>query len=354
MRYVYAHLGPGWAVTILAADVQESEALREDAELLGAELILLPSTPGGFLGGIFAVLRQRRHDLIQSHGFTSAIATCVANVPFGVPHVLTVHGILEGRLLQGVGGKFRRIATTAAIRSVDAVYGVSEDILEHLRQDVPELIGSRIRQVVILNGIDPGVFLEKGRPGEFRDKNGIAKDIFLFGFLGRFMPQKGFDKIISALSILEKRATNRDYRIVAVGSGDCRARYEKMIQEKGIEHRIIFLPFQRNISEIYRDLDAVVMPSNWEACPLQPMEAMISGVPLISSDCMGLREVVRGTPAVVVPDCDHLGLALAMDDLMVHDRRSEFSEFRKEAVKRFDVRQTAKKVKILFEAVMSK
>lgn len=348
MRYVYAHLGSDWAVTILATDVQERSALSEDAILLGAELILLPSSSVKFLGRIVGILAQDRHDLIQSHGFTSAIIACIANILFRRPHVLTVHGILEERLLGGVWGRFRHAAVRSAILSVDAVYGVSEDILMHVRQEIPGLVESHVRQVAILNGIDPGMFLESGRPGEFRRRVGIAPDMFLFGFLGRFMPQKGFDRIIEALALLEGREITRDYVLVAVGSGDCLPDYECMAKAKGVEHRITFVPFQQNVAEIYRDLDAVLMPSNWEACPLQPMEAMVSGVPIITSDCIGLREVVRNTPAIVVPGGNSRILANVMLDIIQNERRSSFIDFQKEAVKRFDVRNSVKKIEALF------
>lgn len=352
MRYVYEHLGAEWSVTILAADVQERAALQEDATLLGAELLMAPASPWGFFWALVRTLGQKRHELIQSQGFISAIIACIANMPFRKPHVLTVHGILEERLLRGVNGFFKRVVTNVAIRSVDVVYGVSEDILKHLQQEVPGLVGSKVRQVAILNGIEPELFLEPGEPGLFRKQNGLSPELFLFGFLGRFMPQKGFDKLVEALVVLEKYATRREYLLVAVGSGDFRSQYEAMAQEQGVAHRIVFLPFQRNVSEIYRDLDAVVMPSNWEACPLQPMEALVSGVPLITSDCIGLREVVRGTPALVVPDGNPTGLAQAMDRLLCETRREHFAAFRQEAARRFDVRMASGKVSALFDALV--
>lgn len=351
MRYVYAHLGADYRVTILAADVQESAALREDADALGAELILAPASALGFFRTIFRTLGQGRHDLIQSQGFISAIAACLANIPFRKPHVLTVHGVLEDRLLQGVKGRLKRLVTTWAIRSVDVVYAVSQDILAHVREQVPGLSSSRVRQVAILNGIEPRLFLESGQKGAFRHRHALGEDLFLFGFLGRFMPQKGFDKIVEALAILERENESRDYRLVAVGSGDYRIQYEKLARDKGVAHRIVFLPFQRDVAEVYRDLNAVVMPSNWEACPLQPMEALASGVPIITSDCIGLREVVRETPAVVVPGGEPGALAQAMASLMRDGRGEAFREFQSEAVVRFDVRNTALEVRKLLDSL---
>ncbi len=352
MRYVYGHLGPDWKVTILAADVQEREALEEDAGMLGAELILAPASSLSFFQAIFSTLRQHRHDLIQSHGFISATAACVANIPFRIPHVLTVHGILEERLLQGFKGRIRSAVTNQCIRSVDVIYGVSEDILEHVRQEVPGLAGSKVHQVAILNGIEPDGFLEPGRLGAFRKRNAISPETFLFGFLGRFMHQKGFDKIINALALMKQGHVQRDYLLVAVGSGDYKKEYEIMAHEQGVSHRIVFLPFQRDTAEVYRDLDAVVMPSRWEACGLLAMEALVSGVPLIASDCIGLREVVRDSPAFVAQDGDPKILSERMIEIMSKSGLQAFTDFRQEAARRFDVRNTASRVSLLFHELI--
>jgi glycosyltransferase involved in cell wall biosynthesis len=354
MRYVYEHFGPEWKVTILATDVQESAALKEDAKFVGAELILAPASPLGFLWTVFRTLAQGRHDLIQSQGFISAITTCLANVFFRKPHVLTVHGVLEDRLLQGFKGRLKRLVTNWAICSVDVVYAVSEDILEHVRQKVPCLAGSKVKQIAIMNGIEPQMFLGSRKPSEFRQRHDLGSDLFLFGFLGRFMPQKGFDKIIEALAQLETISVSCDYRLVAVGSGDYKHHYEAMAVEKGVSYRILFLPFQQDVAEIYRDLDAVVMPSRWEACGLLAMEALVSGIPIITSNCIGLREVVRNTPAIVVSNGDPEELAVAMENLMRIDQSHDFEAFRDTAASRFDVRQTANNIEKLFKQALTK
>ena len=352
MRYVYQHFGSDWKVTILAADAQETAALQEDAKIVGAELIMAPASFFGFFWVVFRTLGQNRHDIIQSQGFISAITTCFANIVFRKPHVLTVHGVLEDRLLRGLKGRLKRLVTNWAICSVDVVYAVSEDVLGHVQQQVPCLARSKVKQVAILNGIEPKLFLDSRRPGEFRRRYELGSDLFLFGFLGRFMPQKGFDKIIEALALLEKKSVPVDYRLVAVGSGDCKSRYESMAKEKKVFHRIVFLPFQHDVFRVYGDLDAVVMPSVWEACPLQPMEALVSGVPLIVSDCIGLREVVCGTPAIVVPDGDPNGLARAMINLLNDNQRDIFFKFSQEAALKFDVKYTSSNLVRLFDSLL--
>ena len=93
--------------------------------------------------------------------------------------------------------------------------------------------------------------------------------------------------------------------------------------------------------------DVVVMPSLWEACGLLAMEAMVSGVPLIGTDCVGLREVLKGTPAAVVSTKDSAALASAILNEMDNPSTSRAREFVTEAATRFHVKRRASEIEDL-------
>ncbi|MFV0422317.1 glycosyltransferase family 4 protein [Oleidesulfovibrio sp.] len=362
MRYVYGHMSDAWRVTILAVDTQESEALKHDAQAMGAELIFcghgchhakghLP-----LLQATWKLLAQRRFDLVQSQGFTAATMVGAANMFFRVPHVLTVHGVLEERLLTGWKGQIKRTIANRTILGADMVYGVGRDILEHLHEQVPGFDPDGPKATVIPNGIETSLYtVTDAVKGAFRKKAGLATGQFVFGSLGRFMQQKGLDCLIEAVATLDAMRGGADaYSVVAVGSGDYQHMYQELANQKGVAHRFVFMPFQADAAEIYCDLDAVVMPSRWEAWALVPMEAMCSGVPLIASDCMGLREATADTPSLQFPTNDVEALANAMAALLDDDGsiRKSFSDFRPEAVRRFDVQQTARCVEELFDGML--
>jgi glycosyltransferase involved in cell wall biosynthesis len=187
----------------------------------------------------------------------------------------------------------------------------------------------------------------------FRKNLGIEDSIFVLGFVGRFMPQKGFNYLIDAIEILENRDKNHKMKLLAVGSGDYLGHYKKQINERKLGHRFIFLPFQRDIAQIYDAVDAVAMPSVWEAYGLQAAEALCSGVPIIASDCIGLREAVRDTPAIVIPSKNSTALAEAIHNMMQYPSRNAFQDFKTKAIERYDVRKTSKEVEKLFESLVS-
>jgi glycosyltransferase involved in cell wall biosynthesis len=94
------------------------------------------------------------------------------------------------------------------------------------------------------------------------------------------------------------------------------------------------------------------MPSLWEACGLLAMETMVAGVPLIGTNCIGLREVLRDTPAVAVSPRDSVSLANELFDEMNSPSTTKALEFLEEASRRFDVRKQAKELEdILLELI---
>lgn len=353
MKYVYGYLPERFRITILAASTHEDDALRSDAKTFGARLVLVPADrKGGLVGEIVRELRHNHYDLIQSQGFISALQVYLANLVFRIPHVLTVHGILEDKYLQGNLARIKTWLLAWVIKHVTVLYAVSNDILEHLLEQIPALKDAACRKAVILNGIETSVFRKEsdGSSGTFRDRLGIGKDLFLLGFLGRFMPQKGFNYLIDAVEMLEAEAgTSREVHILAVGSGDYLPDYQKMAREKGVAHRFTFMPFQQDVKEIYHDVDVVVMPSIWEASGLLAMEAMCCGTPLIASDCIGLRETVAGTPAVVFSSRNAGALAQAIRVARDSDLKKSFGDYAQQAQERYDVRKTALEVEQLFE-----
>jgi glycosyltransferase involved in cell wall biosynthesis len=125
-----------------------------------------------------------------------------------------------------------------------------------------------------------------------------------------------------------------------------------LAREKKVAHRFTFLPFQQDVKAIYHDVDVVVMPSIWEASGLLAMEAMCSGTPLIASDCIGLRETVADTPAIVFPSQNVVALAEAIKVARDSDLKECFRKFMHRAQERYDVRKTALAVERLFESVV--
>jgi len=170
------------------------------------------------------------------------------------------------------------------------------------------------------------------------------------------MSQKGFRYLVDAVGLLQAEEDSRPkrFKVLTFGDGGFIREEKQAIEERGLAKYFCFMPFSPNIAGTIKGLDVVVMPSLWEACGLVAMETLVCGVPWIGSDCIGLREVLQGTPATVVAKADAADLAQALAREMEMSSRELFLGFRETAVKNFDVRMTSRSFLNLYKRLLSK
>lgn len=353
MRYMFRHFPAHYKLTLLAASTQENAAIQKDAAEYGARLLLVQSENiGKFAFSIFNELRGNDYDIILSQGFISAVSVYMANFIFRVPHVLTIHGILEPKYLDGRFAGLKRRLLGKILKEVTVLYGVSNDILNHLYEQFPDLAHNGPIAIMIPNGIEPLEF--ETVPATYIDlRNNLNVDVstFLFGFFGRFMYTKGFDLLIEAVNVLAHQNDIRPFSVLAVGSGDYIRELQQQISNLGLEPYFYFLPFQPQVYQRFPQVDAIVMPSRCEASGLLAMESLCMGTPLIASDCMGLRETISATPAMIFTSEDVAKLADVMRTCMVDNKADDFKSFIPSARKRYDVFNSSQQLVQLIESI---
>jgi glycosyltransferase involved in cell wall biosynthesis len=134
----------------------------------------------------------------------------------------------------------------------------------------------------------------------------------LLGAAGRFVPQKGFDVLLTALAELPQAS------LLLVGDGPERPRLERLLDELGLRDRVELTGWRDDASRLLAAVDAVVVPSRAEPFGLVALEAMGAGVPVVASDVDGLAEVViDGETGLLVPPDDPRRLAEAIARVLV-------------------------------------
>jgi glycosyltransferase involved in cell wall biosynthesis len=301
---------------------------------------------------VTTVLSSREIRLVHAHGFTAGALAALPATLRGIPTLMTAHEVLTRPQFVGWRGSLKRIGLTIALNRLTAIHSVSHDAQANIREFLPQV--NRPRLVTIANGIDVGRFAE-GSTTDLHAQLGLPRDAFTIGFFGRFMSPKGFRVLIRAIEILSASgAIARPFAVVAVGGGGFVREDRDLIAGKGLSKYFHFLPFQESIAATMRGVDVVAMPSLWEACPLVAMEALVAGVPVVGSDCVGLREVLRDTPAVSFParDCEALAAALIEMSQNSEQHRSAARAFAPIARDRFDVASVARRTAQLYEELI--
>lgn len=349
-RYVYRNFSSEkYQFTLVSPDVTETRVLLEDLREL--DLIYIPTDSYTSNRPLFRtvtkIVRNEDFDLVHSHGFTSGACSIFAALSKGTPHILTCHDVFTERQFVGVKGFVKKAALGIVLSTIDCIHCVSNDARDNLLAYLPILKLFEGKVIVIPNGIE----VERFSNAEKRDLKrelGLPADSFLIGFLGRFMSQKGFRYLIDALAeITRKKDLPKRPVILTFGEDGFMREEQQEVKNRGLAEAVYFLPFVADAAATLKGLDVIAMPSLWEACGLLAMEAMVAGVPLIGTNCVGLREVLRGTPANVVPTRDSLALSEALRMEMKNPTTTKAREFAMEAVARFQVRKRAQDIEKL-------
>ena len=254
-------------------------------------------------------------------------------------------------------GDFRdpRLAPIRALeqllRRLDVLIAVGEDARDDHLRHLPALGNGPCRVHVIPNGIDLARYEPRDPTGDLRRELGLAGDVSLLGIPGQVhAPKRLFAADRSLVDCCPRSARPR-FHLLAVGSGDFVREYKADVERHDeLRGRVTFREHVSDPAPILRELDLLVMPSLWEACPLLPMEALVCGVPVLGSDCIGLREVLRGSPARTAPANDPLALAKALGDALARPWKESAVAWIPAARQRFDVRQRAEELLAVFDS----
>lgn len=344
-KYVYKHYDPQkYSFTLVSPDVSETQVLLNDISSLDITFILTKNqlSVKEFFVIVTDVIRNNKFDLIHSHGFTSGICSIFGSLVRSIPHILTCHDVFTEKQFVGFGGLVKKMFLSLMLSMIDNIHCVSHDARNNLLEYLPILKIFNKKIVVILNGIETEQFLS-AKERDIRNEFGLKQHDFLIGFLGRFMSQKGFLYLIDALEEIKKNGnTPKQPVVLCFSPEDGYIREEKEnIRNRGLKESVLFLPYVADVASTLKGLDVVVIPSLWEACPLLPMEVMVAGIPLIGTNCIGLREVLIDTPSIIVPARDSLALSKALLEEMINSSAVKFKEFAPVAATRFEVKERA-------------
>jgi glycosyltransferase involved in cell wall biosynthesis len=177
-------------------------------------------------------------------------------------------------------------------------------------RDAVGVPSARLR--IIPNGVDVRRFRPGDRARE-RARLGLPAGP-LFGTAGRLFPEKRQQDLLHALAAVRGRLPGA--HLVFVGDGPERTRLESLAAALGQSAAVTFAGWQTDTAPWLAALDVFLLCSETEALPLAVLEAMASGVPVITTPVGDLPQVVRGgRDGMHVPVGDIEALAAAMGRL---------------------------------------
>ncbi|MBZ0326617.1 MAG: N-acetyl-alpha-D-glucosaminyl L-malate synthase BshA [Altibacter sp.] len=243
-----------------------------------------------------------------------------------IPMVTTLHG--TDITLVG-SHPFYKPAVTFSINESDAVTSVSAS----LKEDTLRLFNITKEIDVVPNFIDVAKHAHTYTDCQ-RDLM-AEKHERIITHISNLRPVKRVTDVIEIFDRIQKEIPSK---LIIVGEGPEKELGEALCIKKGIQHKVMFLGNSSEIDKILCFSDLFLLPSEKESFGLAALEAMASGVPVISSNTGGLAEVnVDGVSGFLsdVGDVDTMAkqaLHILRDDAVL----LKFKQQAKEASKKFD------------------
>ncbi len=181
--------------------------------------------------------------------------------------------------------------------------------------------------------------------------------------IGRYAYQKGYDLLLKAWAEIEKLKELEEYKEVKewtldiYGQGD-RTDYRQLMAELGIDTNRCHLngPVD-DVGQFYKDSSIFVLSSRFEGFGLVLVEAMASGLSVVSFDCpAGPDEIITdGYDGLLVPSGDVKVLAQKLMMLMADEKlRTRLSQNARQSAQRYEMNLIAGKWVDLFNKLMTK
>ncbi len=203
---------------------------------------------------------------------------------------------------------------------------------------------------VVLNGVDVERFHRTTAASSVRRLLG-SPDSVLVGTAGRFFPVKRYDDLLRVAA--QVCPIHPQVRFVMLGDGPERSRLERTAQELGVSDRVFFAGWQTDLSTWLSALDVFVLTSNSEGLPLGALEAMATGLPVVTTPVGDLPEVVAdGRSGFLVPVGNVKAMAQAITRLVDDDslRCRMGAQAREDVCKRYNQRSMVENYMELYRA----
>ncbi|WP_053991151.1 N-acetyl-alpha-D-glucosaminyl L-malate synthase BshA [Mangrovimonas sp. TPBH4] len=329
-------------------------------ELLGSHVhfheVNVPEYPLFHYQPYELALSSKLVDMVKLHGIE------ILHVHYAIPHayaaymakkMLIEEGIyvpivttLHGTDITLVGSHpFYKPAVTFSINKSDAVTSVSED----LKQDTLRLFAIKKDIDVVTNFID----LDKHKNNFTDCQRGMmaSDDERIVTHISNFRKVKRITDVVKIFYNIQKEIPAK---LMMVGQGPEKEPAERLCEELGIQDKVVFFGNSNEIDRILCFSDLFLLPSETESFGLAALEAMASGVPVISSNSGGIPEVnINGFSGFLSPVGDVEGMS--KNALTILREPSTLKLFKKQAkaqAANFDLHEIVPQYEAIYERTL--
>lgn len=245
----------------------------------------------GNIKKIFTEIREIKPDVIHAH-LGSVLYAFFWTLVNKTPLVITVHSRPDKAFEKHINFLLKTIILKNRIRLI-AVSEENEKLLKKYYKSYTKSC------TYVNNGVDIDIYYRKPHSN------------YTFINVARQDENKNQIAIIECFYRLQKEF---ECNLILVGNGPCSKLLKHRVKELNIEDKVLFTGTVGNPNEYYAISDCYVQASHREALPMAILEAIATGLPIVSSNVGGIREVVSNENGILYRDNDNEALYEGMKE----------------------------------------
>jgi glycosyltransferase involved in cell wall biosynthesis len=289
------------------------------------------------------ILFEEKPDIIHTHTAKAGALGRTAALVFKLSRLqkrnsLIIH-TFHGNVMSGYFGTLGSLMVRLVERSLalwtDRVVVISEQQREEIVERFRIVDASKV--AVIPLGLELDDLLSQEPPDRtLREMFGWTEEHIVIGYVGRFVPIKDLSTLVFGFAqflVREPRA-----RLLLVGDGELRSTLENQVHSLGLDSKVGFTGWRRDLSRVYGAIDIAALTSLNEGTPVSLIEALAAGRPVVATAVGGVPDVIRHEQTgVLISPGDPSAFALALDHLVCDEdlRRRIVKQGRTEVARRF-------------------
>jgi len=319
----------------------------------GARVFLLGKRRRGDLTAVTKLanlIRGEHIDLLHLHNSPGMFWGTLAQIASGIkaPIVRTEH---NPYLPENMPALFRWVFPRFTKRA-SRIICVSERVRQSFAGRFPELAGKFIE---IPNGIRLQDYEKLPPRAECRAQFKLLPGAKLIGTVGRLAPVKNHKLLIEALFLV--RQTVPDVHLAIIGEGEMREALAAYASDLSVSEYVSLVKETQTIDHFYGAIDIFCLSSDSEGMPLTLLEALASGVPVVSTEVGGIPEIIEsGKTGYLVPKGSADSLARRIVELLQNPSKAAELALngRKMVHERFPAEKMITATEAVYEEVLAK
>ncbi len=284
------------------------------------------------------IIDEENFEIIHTHTPMGSVVTRLASIKArkkGARVIYTAHGF---HFYKGASK-----LNWLIFYPVEKILSRHTDCLITINKEDYELAKNKFKKCKQIEYV-PGVGIDEEKfnfkmttkeKNDLRKTIGLKKDDFVLIQVGELNENKNQIMSIEAMREIVKKHDN--IHLVLAGTGVLKSFYKEKIKEYTLERNVHLLGYRKDVPKLLKISDVLLSLSHREGLPVNVIEAMFCGLPVIATNCRGNRDLVKNEKNGYFKEINDTNLLIKKIEKLYNDKEQykEFKEYNKKEIKQY-------------------